>query len=103
PVEDAALRAQEHVDLLAELREIRRVERRLDLDGPDPVVPAHGADDRSRAMKNPEVWSRCGSVSRNSGRAGCANCGHSSPSGSGSSPAASATASFSSALIVQTE
>ena len=102
-VEDAALGAQQHLDLLAEPREVGRVERRLDLDRADPVVPAHPADDRSRAMKNPEVWSRCGSVSRNSGRAACANCGHSSPSGSGSRPLSSTTASFSSALIVQTE
>ena len=37
-------------------------------------------------MKKPLVRSRCGSVSRNSGRVGCAYCGHSSPSGSTSSP-----------------
>ena len=54
-------------------------------------------------MKKPEVPCRCGVVSRNSGRFGWANCGHSSPSGSGSRPEASTTASFSSALSVQTE
>ena len=58
---------------------------------------------RRRAMKNPDVPCRCGVVSRNSGRFGCANCGHSSPSGSGSRPSASTTASFSSAFSVQTE
>ena len=41
---------------------------------------------RSRAMKNPDVPCRCGVVSRNSGRFGWANCGHSSPSGSTSRP-----------------
>ena len=56
-----------------------------------------------RAMKKPEVPCRCGVVSRNSGRLGCANCGQSPPSGSGSSPTASTTASFSSAFSVQTE
>ncbi len=56
-----------------------------------------------RAMKNPDVPCRSGRVSRNSGSFGWANCGHSSPSGSISSPEASTTASFSSALIVQTE
>ena len=58
---------------------------------------------RSRAMKKPDVPCRCGLVSRNSGRVGCAKAGHSSPSGSGSSPVASTTASFSSAFSVQTE
>src|SRR5579862_193931 len=38
-VEDAAAGAQENDDLTTEPREIRRVERRLDLDGPDPVAP----------------------------------------------------------------
>ena len=54
-------------------------------------------------MKNPDVPWRCGVVSRNSGRFGCANCGHSSPSGSASRPDASTTASFSSAFSVHTE
>ena len=54
-------------------------------------------------MKNPLVPDTCGSVRRNSGRVGCANCGHSSPSGTGVRPLASTIASFSSALIVQTE
>ena len=40
-VEDAGARAQQHVDLLAEAREVGRVERRLDLHRSDPVVPAH--------------------------------------------------------------
>src|SRR5205823_1843087 len=55
-----------------------------------------------RAMKNPDVRSRCGIVSRNSGLVGCAYWGHSSVSGSTSSPDASTTASFSSALSVHT-
>ena len=37
-------------------------------------------------MKKPDVSSRSGRVSRNSGRFGWANCGHSSPSGSTSRP-----------------
>ena len=41
-VEDAHVGAQENVDLLAELREVRPVERRLDLDGADPLLPGHG-------------------------------------------------------------
>ena len=42
----------------------------------------HGADPmaRSRATKKPDVPWTCGSVSRNSGRRGWRNCGHSSPS-----------------------
>ena len=66
-----------------------------------PRSPA--SQTRSRAMKKPDVPCPCGVVSRNSGRFGCANAGHSSPSGSGSRPAASTTASFSSAFSVQTE
>ena len=33
--------AKEHVDLLAQAREVGRIERRLDLHRSDPVVPAH--------------------------------------------------------------
>jgi len=106
-VEDPAAAAAEVLDLLAQAREVRRVERRLDLHRPDPVPPGHRSpgsyDARRRATKNPLVRSRCGRVSRNSGRAGCAYCGHSSPSGSGASPEASTTASFSSRFSVQTE
>ena len=40
-VEDARARAQQHLDLLAEPREVGRVERGLDLHRSDPVVPAH--------------------------------------------------------------
>ena len=99
PVEDPALGAQQHLDLLAEAREVGRVERRLDLDRPDPVVPAHGADDRSRAMKNPEVWSRCGSVSRNSGRADARTAATPRRAARARGRLASTTASFSSALM----
>jgi hypothetical protein len=35
--------AQEDVDLVAEVREVGGVQRGLDLDGADPVVPTHGA------------------------------------------------------------
>src|SRR5207249_1440770 len=65
--------AEEQLDLLAQTGEVGRVERGLDLEVPRPLRPAHGGD-RSRAMKNPEVRSRCGSVSRNSGRRAWANC-----------------------------
>jgi hypothetical protein len=58
---------------------------------------------RSLAMKKPLVPCTSGRVSRNSGRFGWANSGHSAPSGSGVRPDASTTASFSSALSVQTE
>jgi hypothetical protein len=40
-VEDAHAGAQERVDLVAEVCEIGRVEGRLDLYRPDPVVPGH--------------------------------------------------------------
>jgi hypothetical protein len=40
-VEDASARVQQVLDLLAEMREIRRVQRRLDLDCPHPVAPSH--------------------------------------------------------------
>src|SRR6185312_4019617 len=40
-VEDAAAGVEQHVDLLAEAREVGRVERRLDLDVPSPRVPRH--------------------------------------------------------------
>ena len=57
-VEDAAPGLQEHVDLLAEAREVRRVERRLDFRVPHPLAPAHPGDrtaaraghDRRRTM-----------------------------------------------------
>ena len=54
-VEDATPGAQEHVDLLPEAREVRRVERRLDLGVPHPIRPAHAGDRTRRAMKNPLV------------------------------------------------
>ena len=41
-VEDAGAGVQQGLDLLAEPREVRRVERRLDLDRPNPVAPRHG-------------------------------------------------------------
>ena len=50
-VEDAAPGREEHVDLLAEPREVGGIERRLDLPPvPDPALPAHAAilDGRSR-------------------------------------------------------
>ena len=40
-VEDADAGVQQGLDLLAELREVRRVQRRLDLDCPNPVAPSH--------------------------------------------------------------
>ena len=40
-VEDADARVQQVLDLLAEIREVRRVQRRLDLDCPHPVAPSH--------------------------------------------------------------
>ena len=98
-VEDARARPQQHLDLLAETREVGRVERRLDFHRSDPVVPAHlGASLGCcrRAMKKPVVPCTCGCVSRNSGRRGCRNCGQSSPSGSTWSPEASTMSSFSS-------
>jgi hypothetical protein len=91
-------------------REVRRQRRQRleplgaarDLAPPeDPLGdPGHGTS--SRATKKPLVRWTCGSVRRNSGRRGCRNCGHSPPSGSTGRPSASTTASFSSALIVQT-
>ena len=102
-VEDAALRAEQLGDLRAEAREVGRVERRLDLDPPHPLAPAHPGDRTRRAMKNPLVPWTCGSVRRNSGREGCAKAGHSSPSGTTRRPLASTTASHSSGLRVQTE
>ena len=40
-VEDAHFGAEQDLDLLAKPGEVGRVERRLDLDGADPVLPAH--------------------------------------------------------------
>ena len=40
-VEDARAGPQQHLDLLAEVREVRRIQRRLDLHGSDPVLPGH--------------------------------------------------------------
>ena len=40
-VKDAHARAEQHLDLLAEPREVGRVERGLHLHRSDPVVPAH--------------------------------------------------------------
>ena len=40
-VEDAHARLHDRLDLLAEPREVGRVERRLDLGGAHPFVPAH--------------------------------------------------------------
>jgi len=110
-VEDACARAKQHVDLLAEVGEVRRIQRRLDLHRSDPFAPGHAAarsydfapdGTRRRAMKKPLVPWTCGSVSRNSGRRGCAYWGHSAVNGCTSSPLASTIASFSSALTVQT-
>ena len=41
-MEDAHPRARERLDLLAEPREVGRIQRRLDFDGANPVLPAHG-------------------------------------------------------------
>ena len=82
----------------------RLVDVRLPRGAPSsPEEPDAGARHGAGRRRSPEVPWRCGVVSRNSGRFGCANCGHSAPSGSGSSPDASTTASFSSAFSVQTE
>ena len=54
-------------------------------------------------MKNPLVWWRCGSREEELRAARVREGGHSSPSGSTSSPLASTMASFSSALSAQTE
>src|SRR5262249_12112581 len=105
-MEDAHAGDHQRLDLLAEPREVARVQGRLDFDGPHPVAPRHDAPVYCclrRAMKNPLVRWTCGSVSRDSGRRGCVNAGHSSPSGSASSPEEATIASFCSALIVQTE
>src|SRR5205814_8158667 len=82
-VEDARSGAQENVDLLAEAREVRRVERRLDLDSPDPGVPGHAAPDHTtlhgrRRGREELVRVRCpraptstiGSIAREEGRVG---------------------------------
>ena len=80
---------QQHLDLVAEPGEVGRVERRLHLDRcgssrPSPrrtILRSAQAGD-----EEPLVRCTCGSVSRNSGRRGCAKRGHSSPSGSTSRP-----------------
>jgi hypothetical protein len=41
-VEDPRAGAEERLALLPEARQVGRVERRLDLDRPDPVLPGHG-------------------------------------------------------------
>jgi len=43
-VEDAALGAQQRLELRAQIGEVGAVQRRLDLDGSDPLVPRHGPD-----------------------------------------------------------
>ena len=85
-VEDPRARAEQLLDLLPEPGEVGRVQRRLDLDRADPLIPGHGAILRptqcqtlSRATKNPDVPWRCGAVSRNRGSFGWRNCGHSAP------------------------
>src|SRR5437016_603220 len=104
-MEDPHAAAQQDVHLVAEPREVGRIDGGLDLDRPHPVPPAHVRRLYwvSRAMKKPLVPFPYGRVRRNSGRRGWTNCGHSSPSGTTLSPLASTTASFSSAFIVQTE
>ena len=42
-MKDAYARADEHLDLLPESREVGRIDRRLDFRRSDPVVPTHGA------------------------------------------------------------
>ena len=57
-VEDANAGAHQRLDLLAESREIRRIEGRLDLDRPHPLGPRHDAAvycGVRRAMKKPLV------------------------------------------------
>ena len=77
-VEDAAAGAQEHVDLLAEAREVRRVERRLDLDRPDPARPRPRAQSTARsdacrrATKKPARAVDVREREQELGRRGCA-------------------------------
>ena len=54
-MKDASAGAQEHLDLLAETREIGRVERRLDLDSPDPIPPSHSDWTLCRQAGNEET------------------------------------------------
>ena len=49
-LEDLRARVHDDLDLLAEPREVRRVERRLDLDSAHPVLPAHGRERRPRSQ-----------------------------------------------------
>ena len=110
-MEHAAARREQLVDLLAQAAEVGRVERRLHLEVvTDPVAPGHGsiATGRTRQRiaggrrRSPLVPCTCGSVCRNSGRVGCRNGGHSSPSAASTREARtrSTTASLSSALTV---
>src|SRR5262245_5754823 len=43
-VEDARPSGSQGLELGAQLREVRRVQRRLDLDGARPLAPAHGVN-----------------------------------------------------------
>mgnify|MGYP003335295856 CR=1 FL=1 len=49
-VHDPAAGSQQHLDLAFPLRRLGRGERRLDLDGSDPLVPAHPPSLRSAAL-----------------------------------------------------
>ena len=53
-LEDARPRVHDADEICAEIREVGRVDRRLDLGAAHPFVPAH-AGDLKRAMKNPDV------------------------------------------------
>ena len=48
-MEDAHAGAEQHVDLVAEVREVCGIERRLDLDRANPLRPAHDRDSTLRA------------------------------------------------------
>ena len=50
-MEDPHAGAYQHVDLVAEVREVGRIEGRFDLDGTDPLVPTHERDSTLRAWR----------------------------------------------------
>ena len=99
-VEGARPGADERVELLADAQHVSRHQRREHLPRRERRR-AHPA--LIRAMKNPSVPCRWGSVSSASGRRGWARPGYSAPRSSSRAPAASTTSSFSSAISVQVE
>ena len=57
-VEDAGAGPEQDVDLLAEVGEVRRIERRLDLNRPDPVVPGHSTADPMASSRTARAAAR---------------------------------------------